>query len=153
VNLVARSTITLMGRFCIAIPRCTDMSELIFADDLARTLETTEEGVYELARTRKLPFAVSTSRPRRLFIKAQDLGRSALPLRQKNPRSDEADRGLKAGNIPCIPSVTVHASVCNQQILDKKSPRFSTEGLRPTALFLLINAQIAASYVARAGPI
>ena len=46
---------------------------LIFADDLARTLETTEEGVYELARTRKLPFAVSTSRPRRLFIEARDL--------------------------------------------------------------------------------
>jgi hypothetical protein len=45
-----------------------------FADDLARTLETTEEDVYEPARTRKLPFAISTSRPRRLFIKAQDLG-------------------------------------------------------------------------------
>ena len=46
------------------------MSKLIFADDLARTLETTEEGVCELARTRKLPFAISTARPRRLFIEA-----------------------------------------------------------------------------------
>jgi len=43
-------------------------------DDLARALETTEEDVYKLARIRKLPFAISTSRPRRLFIKAQDLG-------------------------------------------------------------------------------
>jgi hypothetical protein len=46
---------------------------LIFADDLARTLETTKEGVYEMARTRKLPFAISTARPRRLFIEARDL--------------------------------------------------------------------------------
>ena len=49
------------------------MSELIFADDLARALETTEEDVYELARTRKLPFAISMSKPRRLFIEARDL--------------------------------------------------------------------------------
>jgi hypothetical protein len=62
-----------MGRSSTKIRRCTDMSELIFADDLARTLETTEEGVHELARTRKLPFAISMSKPRRLFIEARDL--------------------------------------------------------------------------------
>jgi hypothetical protein len=49
------------------------MSELIFADDLARALETPEEGIYEMARTRKLLFAISTARPRRLFIEARDL--------------------------------------------------------------------------------
>jgi len=46
---------------------------IIFAGDLARRLEVTEDEVYELARTRKLPFAVSTAHPRRLFIAARDL--------------------------------------------------------------------------------
>jgi hypothetical protein len=46
---------------------------IIFAADLGRILEVSEDEVYELARTRKLPFAVSTSHPRRLFIAARDL--------------------------------------------------------------------------------
>ena len=47
---------------------------IIFADALARELSVSEDDVYELARTRKLPFAVSTSQPPRLFIAAKDLG-------------------------------------------------------------------------------
>jgi len=46
---------------------------IIFAADLGRILEVSEDEVYELARTRKLPFAVSTSHPRRLFIAERDL--------------------------------------------------------------------------------
>jgi hypothetical protein len=46
---------------------------IIFADDLARALEISEEDVYEAARTMKVPFAISTASPRRLFIVARDL--------------------------------------------------------------------------------
>jgi hypothetical protein len=46
---------------------------LIFANDLARTLELSEEEVFELARTRRLPFAVTSASPRRLVIAASDL--------------------------------------------------------------------------------
>ena len=50
------------------------MSEnILYADDLARALEISEDDVYELARTRQLPFAVSTVSPRRLFVEAHDL--------------------------------------------------------------------------------
>jgi hypothetical protein len=43
-------------------------AELIFDDQLARELGLSLDQLYEQARTRKLPFAVSTVRPRRLFI-------------------------------------------------------------------------------------
>ena len=49
------------------------MNTIIFADALARELSVSEDEVYELARTRKLPFAVSTSHPRRLFVAAKDV--------------------------------------------------------------------------------
>ena len=62
------------------------MSELIFADNLARTLETTEEEIYELARTRKLPFAISMSKPRRLFIEARDLPQRRTAAADAEPR-------------------------------------------------------------------
>jgi hypothetical protein len=62
------------------------MSELIFADNLARTLETTEEEIYELARTRKLPFAISMSKPRRLFIEARDLPQWRTAAADAEPR-------------------------------------------------------------------
>jgi hypothetical protein len=46
---------------------------IIFAVDLGRGLEVTEDEVYELAQTRKLPFAVSAAQPRRrLFVSAKD---------------------------------------------------------------------------------
>jgi hypothetical protein len=45
-------------------------AELIFDDQLARELGLSLDQLYEQARTRKLPFAVSTLRPRR---RAQDL--------------------------------------------------------------------------------
>jgi hypothetical protein len=48
-------------------------AELIFDDQLAPELGLSLDQLYEQARTRKLPFAVSTLRPRRLFIRAQDL--------------------------------------------------------------------------------
>ena len=47
--------------------------KLIFQDDLARALSVDEDAILELARTRPLPFAVSTATPRRLFIAASDL--------------------------------------------------------------------------------
>jgi hypothetical protein len=46
---------------------------VIFAGDLGRQLGVSEDEIYELARTRKLPFAVSTAHPRRLFIEEKDL--------------------------------------------------------------------------------
>ena len=45
---------------------------VIFVDALARQLGLSEDAIYELARTRQLPFAVSTSHPRRLFIAERD---------------------------------------------------------------------------------
>src|SRR5258707_15250710 len=73
------------------------------------------------------------------------LRRNELPMRIR--------RGRGRAALVHRPS-QIQAIIGNQQFLDKKSPRFSTEGLRPTALFfLLINAQIAASYMARAGPL
>jgi hypothetical protein len=59
---------------------CGMSESIIFADDLARTLEVSEEEVYEMARLGSLPFAVSTAAPRRLFIEARDLStwRAAL---------------------------------------------------------------------------
>jgi hypothetical protein len=49
------------------------MKTILFADDIARALEISEDDVYEAARTCALPFAVSTASPRRLFIEARDL--------------------------------------------------------------------------------
>jgi hypothetical protein len=46
---------------------------ILYADDIARALEVDEKTIYEMARTMKLPFAVSTASPRRLFIDAGDL--------------------------------------------------------------------------------
>jgi hypothetical protein len=48
------------------------MNAIIFAADLARHLGVSEDDVYELARTKQLPFAVSTGHPRRLFIAERD---------------------------------------------------------------------------------
>jgi hypothetical protein len=48
-------------------------SQVLFADEIARALEISEDDVFEMARTMKLPFAVSTASPRRLFIDARDL--------------------------------------------------------------------------------
>jgi hypothetical protein len=45
----------------------------LFADAVARALEISEAEVYELARTKQLPFAICTSTPRRLFIERTDL--------------------------------------------------------------------------------
>jgi hypothetical protein len=50
-----------------------DVMKIIFSDALAQHLGMSEEGVLELARLGKLPFAISTSSPRRLFISATDL--------------------------------------------------------------------------------
>jgi hypothetical protein len=46
---------------------------ILFADDIARALEVSEDDVFEMARTQKLPFAISMAAPRRLFIDARDL--------------------------------------------------------------------------------
>jgi hypothetical protein len=46
---------------------------LLYADDIARALEVDEDTVFEMARTMKLPFAISTAPPRRLFIAASEL--------------------------------------------------------------------------------
>jgi hypothetical protein len=46
---------------------------VIFSDDLARALEVSEDDIFEMARTMKLPFAISTVAPRRLFISAAEL--------------------------------------------------------------------------------
>jgi hypothetical protein len=48
-------------------------TQVLFADEIARALEISEDDVFEMARTRQLPFAVSTASPRRLFIDARDL--------------------------------------------------------------------------------
>jgi hypothetical protein len=45
----------------------------LYADDIARALEVSEDHVFEMARTMKLPFAISTANPRRLFIAASEL--------------------------------------------------------------------------------
>ncbi|PWT82902.1 MAG: hypothetical protein C5B58_07405 [Acidobacteria bacterium] len=50
-----------------------DIAITINAHDLARTLEVTEDEIYEMARTKPLPFAISMASPRRLFIDANDL--------------------------------------------------------------------------------
>jgi hypothetical protein len=80
-----------MGRSYTATVRCTDMrAELIFDDQLARESGLSLDQLYEQARTSKLPFAVSTVRPRRLFIEARDLPqwRAAVPI--EKPSSEEA---------------------------------------------------------------
>jgi hypothetical protein len=46
---------------------------IISAPDLARSLEITEEAVFELARTRQLPFAITSASPRQLVISSSDL--------------------------------------------------------------------------------
>jgi hypothetical protein len=48
-------------------------TQVLFADEIARALEISEDDVFEMARTRQLPFAVSMASPRRLFIDARDL--------------------------------------------------------------------------------
>jgi hypothetical protein len=48
-------------------------AQIVFADALASTLGVSEDKVFEMARTMKLPFAVSTSSPRRLFIAEKDI--------------------------------------------------------------------------------
>lgn len=47
--------------------------KLLFADELARYLSLSEDEIHRLARECKLPFAVSTGQPRRLFIAADEL--------------------------------------------------------------------------------
>jgi hypothetical protein len=37
---------------------------ILFADDIARALEVSEDDVFEMARTQKLPFAISMAAPR-----------------------------------------------------------------------------------------
>jgi hypothetical protein len=52
-------------------------AELIFDDQLARELGLSLDQIYEQARLGNLPFAVSTVRPRRLFIPSPGLARVA----------------------------------------------------------------------------
>jgi hypothetical protein len=49
------------------------MMTLLDCADLSRVLEISEDEIYELARTRQLPFAITTASPRRLVIDAHDL--------------------------------------------------------------------------------
>jgi hypothetical protein len=47
---------------------------MIFEDELASRLDTTVDGIYDLARLGRLPFVVSSASPRRLAIAAEHLG-------------------------------------------------------------------------------
>ena len=49
------------------------MHSVVYGPDLARLLGVSEDRVFEMARTRKLPFAISNSQPRRLFIAERDV--------------------------------------------------------------------------------
>jgi hypothetical protein len=48
-------------------------AEILFAADLSRMLEISEDEIFELARTKQLPFGISSAQPRRLFVEARDL--------------------------------------------------------------------------------
>jgi hypothetical protein len=58
-------------------------SPIIWASDMARIFGTTEERLYELARLRRLPCAVSTKAPRRLFIRQDELEQWAQAIRDE----------------------------------------------------------------------
>jgi hypothetical protein len=49
-------------------------AEILFAAELSRILEISEDEIFELARTKQLPFAISSAHPRRLCISKSDLG-------------------------------------------------------------------------------
>jgi len=49
------------------------MHSVVYGPDLARLLGVSEDRVFEMARTRKLPFAISNSQPRRLFVAERDV--------------------------------------------------------------------------------
>ena len=46
---------------------------IVYADDLARALGVSEEEVFEMARLQRLPCAVTSSSPRRLFVRSEDV--------------------------------------------------------------------------------
>jgi hypothetical protein len=48
-------------------------AEILFAADLSRMLEISEDEIFELARTKQLPFGISSTQPRRLGARSPSL--------------------------------------------------------------------------------
>jgi helix-turn-helix protein len=56
---------------------------IIWAHDMARIFGTTEEALYELAQRRRLPCAVSTKSPRKMFVRKDEMEQWAQAIREE----------------------------------------------------------------------
>jgi hypothetical protein len=61
------------------------MTKYIAAPDLARMLGLEEDEIYEMARLRGFPFAVTSASPRRFVIEERDFNQWRLAVLDREP--------------------------------------------------------------------